>query len=290
MKTGNVKKMKPAERFLYWVRERYAIYQRRLAGGATPWTDDTILQTYRFCNVRRMDDRVSRWLLENWYEPYRDHPNMLYATTLARNFNLPTTLTAITDRVFRSGPPDWEGIKRGVRQIKDAGLPVFNGAYMVRGMSKSERYYTPIKSDQVVDRMTRPLWDKRVKVDPSSMRISWEALLPQWGFASFMAGQVVADLRWAVPGRWADRRSWAPIGPGSARGMNRLQNRPPNQRLNQDQFIEELGTLMEASRAKLSQVALRMEAIDWQNCLCEFDKYERALQGEGKPKQLYHCR
>jgi len=31
----------------------------------------------------------------------------------------------------------------------------------------------------------------------------------------------------------------------------------------------------------------RLEAIDYQNCLCEWDKYERALWGEGKPKQLY---
>jgi len=30
----------------------------------------------------------------------------------------------------------------------------------------------------------------------------------------------------------------------------------------------------------------RLEAIDYQNCLCEFDKYERALQG-GRPKRNY---
>jgi hypothetical protein len=30
-----------------------------------------------------------------------------------------------------------------------------------------------------------------------------------------------------------------------------------------------------------------MHAQDLQNCLCEFDKYERARLGEGTPKQIY---
>lgn len=32
---------------------------------------------------------------------------------------------------------------------------------------------------------------------------------------------------------------------------------------------------------------LRLSAQDLQNCLCEFDKYERVRLGEGRPKQLY---
>ena len=30
-----------------------------------------------------------------------------------------------------------------------------------------------------------------------------------------------------------------------------------------------------------------MEMMDFQNCHCEFDKYERTLHSEGRPKQLY---
>ena len=65
----HVRRLKPLDRLLYWVTERESIRIQRLQGKAPPWTDDPILRQYRFCNVRRMDDAVSQWLLTNWYTP-----------------------------------------------------------------------------------------------------------------------------------------------------------------------------------------------------------------------------
>jgi len=45
--------------------KREALRKAKEAGGPPPWTIDEILQKYRFCNVRRADDRVSKWLIEN---------------------------------------------------------------------------------------------------------------------------------------------------------------------------------------------------------------------------------
>lgn len=92
MKIQDVAKLSPQERLVYWIREREAIRLKKEAGQPRPWTDDEILDTYRFCNVRRMDDKVSKWLLENWYKPYFDHQNMLIAVALARFFNSVETL------------------------------------------------------------------------------------------------------------------------------------------------------------------------------------------------------
>lgn len=52
--------MRPYERLCYWVAEREQIRNRNEAGQSAPWTADPILETYRFTNVRRRDDRVSR--------------------------------------------------------------------------------------------------------------------------------------------------------------------------------------------------------------------------------------
>jgi len=79
MKIEQVKKLDVQERWLYWIKEREKIRLAKDAGDSKPWTDDVILQSYRFCNVRRMDDKVSQWLLNNWYKPYRGHPHMLKA-------------------------------------------------------------------------------------------------------------------------------------------------------------------------------------------------------------------
>lgn len=286
MKIKDVKKLTAFERLTYFITERESIRIARKNKKPAPWTDDERLQTYRFCNVRRMDDKVSQWLLKHWYAPHKNNPNMVVAATIARHFNLPSCLQHLTKFVFGEYQPD--KIKETVRKLKASGQTVFNGAYMVRGMAKKEPHWTPCKGDQVLDRVCQPMVETPPIVDTSSMETSVEALLPYWGFSTFMAGQVVADLRWALTGTWADRHDWAPIGPGSKRGINRLQERLLDQPLQQEEFLAELTEMMTNLKTVLpTSITGRLEAQDYQSCLCEFDKSERVLWGEGVPKQLY---
>ena len=54
------------------------------------------------------------------------------------------------------------------------------------------------------------------------------------------------------------------------------------------QFEDELQALMNICKQELPEsITNRMEAMDYQNCLCETDKYLRVQNGEGRPKQLY---
>jgi hypothetical protein len=278
----DVAKLSPMDRWVYFVKERDSIRAKRALGLEKPWTDDEILRQYRFCNVRRMDDKVSRWLQDNWYIPYKDNPRMLAACTLARHFNLPEALNTITGYVFENRKGiDLASIKVELRARKAAGLNIFNGAYMVRGIGEID------KTEMVVERVVKPLIDNPPAIDHVSMQQAVESLLPYWGFSLFMAGQVVADLRWATTGSWRDRRIWAPMGPGSARGMNRLLDFAVKRPMSQATFLEELQKLIQVGTKQLPDVAKRLEAIDWQNTLCEYDKYSRCLLGEGRPKQRY---
>jgi len=115
-----------------------------------------------------------------------------------------------------------------------------------------------------------------------------EALLPYAGFSTFIAGQVVADLRWALSGAWKDRMTWAPIGPGSKRGMNRLYSNQKDAKISKEDFYEKFKEIMNWVSMSLDpNLFSKLEAMDIQNCLCEFDKYERTLWNEGRPKQKY---
>jgi hypothetical protein len=61
--------------------ERQMIFFRRLEGAAFPWTQDPILQRYKFTNAYRASDRVSQYLIKQviyrcnpepiqcWYPP-----------------------------------------------------------------------------------------------------------------------------------------------------------------------------------------------------------------------------
>lgn len=281
MKIEQVKKLSPFDRLAYWIVERETIRLKKEAGEPTPFTDDPILQTYRFCNVRRMDDRVSQWLLKNWYEPYFDHPNMLWAASVARFFNLPPTLDEITALVFRiRDKPDWTGIKKTIRKLKKR-QTVFNAAYMVRGNDGRDKVASTI--DYTIKKLKQsPAW-----LDVSSIQKSVAGLSDCYGFGSFMAGQVIADLRWAISGSWLDRNTWAAIGPGSRKGMNLILGRPITQPMKQDEFTIELQILTDQLNDALPKsITDRLEAIDIQNTCCEIFKYSKCLAG-GRAKQTY---
>lgn len=282
MKLDAIRSMDPRYRLLYWIKERESIRLLRTSGGAKPWTDDPILQGYRFCNVRRMDDRVSRWIEDNWYVQHWDHPNMLYAAALARFFNLPETLEVIAPYVFRGAEPLWKEMHRALENYKHAekGRKVFNGAYMVRGNDGID------KIDCVINHYVLPL--RKVTVRGRFLKEDHAAILTSYGMGSFMAGQIVMDLRWAMGGSWRDRKRWAPIGPGSLKGMNYVYSRPAKKPISQDQFLEELtelrGWLIERLPPSIHE---RLEAMDYQNCLCEFRAYNEALMGVKNPKRRY---
>jgi hypothetical protein len=284
---ADVRKLKhPLDRLLYFIRERESVRRKKELGLPRPWTDDEILDTYRFCNVRRMDDRVSRWLLSSFY--VKNHPNVVAAAALARHFNLPSCLEHLRPLVFRDGPPDWNAVKSTARRLKTEGWTIFNGAYMVRGIGTSD------KTEMVVDRVCRPLHENPPVIDGSSMESAVAVLLPYWGFSTFMAGQVAADLRWVVTGRWADRNTWAPVGPGSARGLARLLygddwvSAARGYVARPEDWLFDFRPLVKTLRERLpTELTKRLEAMDFQNVCCEFDKYTRALTGEGRPKQLY---
>jgi hypothetical protein len=263
-------------RLLYWIKEREAIRLRRKKGLPRPWTEDKILQTYRFCNVRRMDDAVSQWLLKNWYQPNYNHPHMLIACTLARHFNFPSTLSEI------GFPKQWQPdeVENKVRILKRKGQKVFNSAYMIRGIDGVP------KETMVVRNVIIPILESGYEVDTNSMENSVVGLCEFWGISDFLAGQIVADMRWAVKGKWRDKKYWAPMGPGSKRGMNRLLDKNPKAPINHDRFQESLERVINTCIEKLpSSLTNRLEAIDYQNCLCEFDKYERVRLSQGKPKR-----
>jgi hypothetical protein len=84
-----VRRTAPTERpevfDLYWTfaSRRHDAFEARLSGGAWPWSDDPILQTFKFCNVFRALDRVSQYLIGE--VAYRDDA---MTTPLDRIFQL----------------------------------------------------------------------------------------------------------------------------------------------------------------------------------------------------------
>ena len=276
-----------AENLIHWIRERESIRMKKEAGAEAPWTDDAILRTYRFCNVHREDDKVTKWIASNWRNPFAAEPYLWFWMLIARLINLPDSLAVLP-------PPSqkWSAKKDFLDPLKKRrdkeGKTVFNAAYIVSTNGRAMD-----KLDYLAAEVLAPAWEARRVVAPSivsTLASFAEKLRNLNGVAGFMAGQVVADMRYVAPlSSSPDWNSFAISGPGSRRGLNRIFGRPVAQPWKESEWLDLLGELRDWIATESSDVDALTEIHnqDLQNCLCEFDKWSRAANGEGKPKQIY---
>ena len=284
--------------FVYWIKERESIRVKKEQGLPKPWTDDPIFQTYRFCNVEREKDTVSIWIKENWIDPYKYHPNLWFAMIVARLFNWPPTLKRIGFPEFlhhdlhdyANSLLDWKTATRNrLKMLRDdEGGKVFTGAYLV-----STNGVKMDKIDYILDRVLTPIWGQgRAPYVYNNRNAGQETLEEYWtflrqfdGLGSFMAGQVVADLKFTpLLEKAYDWMTWAPLGPGSIRGLNRLHGRPLEKSLRQEQGLKEMSVLQDIVEQELNW---KLPLHNLQNCLCETDKMIRVMNGEGRPRSTY---
>lgn len=285
-------------RLLKFMLERHNIYLRRQAGHAFPWTRDPILQRYRFCNIYRELDTVTMWIDERVRKAFALDPRLWLMLCMARHFNLPSTIAHLLahGEVWRDKRYDPHAAARVAQKIQGQ---VYTGAYMVNPPTRAElealplEYQTKAAWSCIV--VLGDLWKDREAItdmleDATTLWQLHQALLDHRGWAGFMAYEVVSDLRWTRYGRHAhDKLSWAHLGPGALRGLNRLAQRPLSEQLPQDLALREAQDILMRLQHDWPRAhhwpALEMREVE--HSLCEWDKYERVRLGEGRPRQLF---
>lgn len=72
--TGLKPRSGPYNTYWYFAAERQNAFYKKIKGGQPPYSDDLILQQYKFCNVYRACDRVSQYLIKTviYDKPYSD--------------------------------------------------------------------------------------------------------------------------------------------------------------------------------------------------------------------------
>jgi hypothetical protein len=260
----------------HWMTERENIRIKKESGKPKPWTADPILQQFRFCNVRRENDKVTRWFALNWRAPnYWREPNFVPAIMLGRTINWPATL----EDIGFLHKWDKEYLFSVLEKRKADGKKIYTGAYMVT------QYGSRDPKNVLVTNNADEYFRDPPKIQ-DTLEDTWEVLQTYPGMGPFMAAQVIADLKQTnilrdAPDWW----DWASLGPGSTRGLNRLHDRSLNYNLPQEQGLEEMRELRSALDLRLAD-SLCLQDI--QNCLCETDKYLRVYQGQGLPRSRYN--
>lgn len=286
MKLPPVRNLK---KFLWFMEERQRVYLRRQAGEPYPWTSDPILRRFRFCNVYREQDRVTTFWRERWAKKYADHSNLWFAACLFRHINWPNTLEEI------GFPKEWNPRKvlRILEKRKARGDKVYTSAYLLGG--GNTKHETKVR--YTVMTVLNPVWKWVEKALPGTGRIApwltdgtddvpctlremFDWLCQFHGFGKFLSYEIVTDLRHTrylcnAP----DIMTWANLGPGAQRGLNRLYERELNQSHPQAQLLEELLAIQEwVVKNRDSRVLPTIEPRDLEHSFCECDKLLRAKE------------
>lgn len=295
------------ERFFWWINERHWIYLQKDAGDPWPWTDDPILQTYKFTNVFRELDTGTVWYRENWREPFAHHPKLFFNTCLYRQFNYWPTAEFLgfiehdgDELVQDPNEERWwsiwypEHIENALRERKQSGMRVFTGAHMLTGTLGG-----PEKKDkvwQVVWRVLDHIWHNEELYIPQpgdTLEKAYKRLLPAPGFGPFLSYEVITDLRHT---RYledaSDIMTWANPGPGAVRGIHRLFGFPlvrgyHAKMIKGVDYVQHMRELLVMSPDYLEDHVPDLEMRDIEHSLCEFDKYERTRTGHGRPRSKY---
>lgn len=280
--------------FLYFVQERDTLrLEKQNHPQQPPWTNDPILQKYKFTNIRRQDDRGTRWIIEHLIEPYGDRPGFWFTLLIARLINWPPTLRALLNaEVIPCAPEHFnaELFVRVIEEHKAAGGKVYTGAYMVYpGKVEGLKNKAEFLAYSVLRDAGKLALAIKYAETSGFISLFVHELSKIFGVSTFIAGQVAADLTYTPEHELSKARdlyTYAPLGPGSQKGLNYVYGHAPGHLWTQEGFNYSLIRLNTRVRTNLGIMDLTLH--DVQNCCCEFSKYARTVLGEGKPKTIYN--
>lgn len=266
------------------MQERERIRLAKEQGLKKPWSTDPVFQTVYFCNVDREHDKVTKWIRE-FYSPLVNHPFFEYNIVLSRFINRIETLAWIGYRVGHSP----ELLHSEILNAGEQNGKIWGGAYLVstNGVPMPKVAYVV---DMVMDRIDK-LLDGPNGGNPvrqaGTLQAAHKALQSVDGLGSFMAAQVVADLKntpkhplMSAPDWW----TFVAPGPGSLRGASWFHYGNPNG-VTPSNFHKHFEEIREYVNENYSGEIICNQNL--QNCLCEFDKYMRVRGGTGRSKRYY---
>ena len=307
---------------MHFISERHGIYIERARGYAAPWTDDPILREYKFTNVRRENDRQTRYLIENvCLNPALSLRDKIYNVFLLRAWNNWDTM-----RDF-GGPWSAEDIKNPA--LKERVRPIYHrlltenpdrrwwsAAYNQggtkyawkspdgegMGRAKSEeagRKFADYEPDIPLRTFHIGPWLNQLHIAKRVCRAKdqqevFNIIQEVRGFSTFLAYQIFVDLTY-IPEFPFSENEFTVAGPGCRKGIDYVFD--DRDGMNYEEAIFWMRNyLNEVNNGRwiacqvfndLPPQDQFMNVMSMENCFCEISKYIRALDGTGRPKMKF---
>lgn len=288
--------------YFAFLRERESIrVAKEERGEPGPWTDDPVLREWRFCNVRREDDRLTRWFREELRDPFDEEQIawMPWLCAAFRWFNTEAAGEVLKRHLTYTPPHVGEAFVSDLGDVAaDPSQRLFTGAYIVNSRPGRPKHIDVALNLQwmAVSPASPFGWDRlpRERTKEACMK----ALLEVPRLGNFLAYQVVVDLTWThVLRDAADMNTFTVLGPGAARGLSWIFYDEPEgyynygSRSHQERMLDATRELHAAQSEHWDERryggSIRLSDIE--NGLCEYAKWRAGHTG-ARQKRRYQPR
>ena len=287
------------ENYRHYVIERQNILKRRQQGLKPMWTEDLILQNNKFTNVRRENDRVSRWLINNISNNKElDLEDKIWRTILFRMYNTINfaELVNLKDKNF------WNNIEKNstiLENVEHDSL-IYTNAYRIVQVKAMYKKYYPNRHHRChillfMNDLRNKLKGNIIDDLDYNAESAYNWILHNiYGAGKFIGYQIFVDLTY-IPEFPISENHFVAAGPGCVTGLKFLfddfDNLTPEELLfwMRDNFNKIFGDNYSPEELFSNEP---IENRNWnvmciENTLCELGKYMYCVTNTHKKPRRY---
>jgi hypothetical protein len=273
---------KAYEYYWYFASQRQAAFERRVAGLPAPWTNDAILQTFKFCNVYRASDRVSQYMIRHvcYHDDACTPEDRLFQIVAFRTFSKIETWRSV--HAYLGHYPTIDDLAdgsftRALEHARNENGGLYTGAFI---LCATDAYGQGIKHLNHVELFRHMFLRNDLAAQilaADSLRSIYNLLHKFPLMGDFMSYQTTIDINYSAIVDFSENEFTQP-GPGALRGIRKcfedLGDYTPADVVhwmtdNQEREFERLGLPFNGLWGR------PLHAIDCQGLFCETDKYCR---------------
>lgn len=298
--------------FKQYITRRYRIHIKKdVEKLPPPWTNDPVLQEYRFTNVRREHDRETLWLIKHIVNnPKLTLLNKYMNIILFRLFNKHETMELLSaplkffdekgNFVYKAEKYRY---RMSMARERYPDVSFFTGAFITGGLKRALKWYLPKQvPDDKIQMEMRVLYFmeylgnhgivKKISTCKTQAEV-YELLQSQMGIGPFLGYQIFVDFTYISRFPFSENE-FVVAGPGCISGLKCLFTDTDGMSYEECLFwlrdnFKKVYPSWDADKvlSDLPEEDRVMNVMSLENCFCEFSKYVRALEGRGRPRKKY---
>lgn len=286
--TISLKKYVPTplyDTFWRYAAERQTIFCRRFHGELPPWTNDRILEEYRFTNVYRVLDRVSQFLIKEVIGSKKKYSpsDTFFRILFFKIFNKIETWERLEKELGEISYTNYSFQKfdHALSKLINKGYCIYSAAYIMPSGVSSFGFPRKHQNDL-------KLLEMIMKSDPIKQIQKMKSLKDLYFFflsfptiGNFLAFQYAIDVNYSNLSNFSEM-DFVVAGPGAIRGIRKCFSKA---KIGDSSTIIRLVTSRQCEEFAERDLHFdylgnrKLQLIDVQNLFCEIDKYSRELEG-----------